>query len=210
MLIRFLLMLCLSLVTTLNFAASNNGTAALDALLQSFNRLSANFSQTTQGTDGRILQEAQGNMALARPNQFRWYTLKPTKQLIVMNATKLWVYDVDLEQVSVRPVRGTNQDTPAMLLSGSIQDIEKYYRIELTHHDANTDVFTLSPLKKEGLFRRLTMVFEHQQLSNMAFADNLGQIIRISFSKVVKNPTLPASQFQFKPPAGVDVIGAKS
>lgn len=211
MFFRVLLSSVLLMMSSFAMAATASATDALGSLLDSFQGLTARFQQTTYGTQHRVLQQASGEMAISRPDKFRWNTLMPNKQLIIMDGKSIWVYDVDLEQASVRPITKNQGQTPAMLLSGSTQQIQKYYRIQWAKPaESHIMAFTLTPIQKDGLFRSLTMTFQDQSLTSMVFHDNLGQLINISFTQVIKNPRIAAKQFQFKPPKGIDVIGANT
>ena len=200
----------LMIVNTVVFAADTTSTNALEKLLAPIRSITANFKQVTYGSRGKVMQTSMGKMAVARPDNFRWYTITPNKQLVVTNGKLLWVYDVDLEQASVRSLKKAQNNTPAMLLSGKIEDIEKYYQIKQTKQQGTQQSFVLTPKQKQGLFKQLQLNFNHQQIISMQFKDNLGQLVNITFSHVKTNPTIKASQFSFKPPPGVDVIGRKS
>lgn len=208
MLRNCILILCLLLSTSV-FAAPQSATQLFEQTLSPIHSMTANFKQVTYATSGRPLQRASGSMAVARPNKFRWYTLKPNKQLVVTDGKLLWVYDVDLEQASVRYLKKMQNNNPAMLLSGNVQETEKYYQIQVKQQKANAVTFSLKPKQKDGLFKQLELSFNHNKLTSMVFRDNLGQLVKVSFSSINMNPTIPAKQFRFKAPKGVDVIGMK-
>lgn len=197
------------LVSTTVLAAPESATQLFEQTLSPIRSMTANFKQVTYATSGRPLQQANGNMAIARPNKFRWYILKPNKQLIVTDGKLLWVYDVDLEQASVRYLKKMQNNNPAMLLSGNVQQTEKYYQIQVKQQTANGLIFSLKPKQKDGLFKQLELSFNHNKLTSMVFRDNLGQLVKVSFSHITMNPAIPAKQFRFKAPKGVDVIGMK-
>ena len=198
-------------VYSTSFAETSfDAKTALNEILNSFHSMTADFQQVTSNSEGLILEKASGHMAILRPHEFRWETIKPNQQLIVMNEKNVWIYDIDLEQVSVHPVKNSNQESPAMLLTGSLGEISQHYRINGSKDKNNTEIFTLVPLKEDNLFRRLTMRFNHTMLIEMVFQDQLNQQVKISFSHVERNPSISQSQFEFKPPKGVDVIGTPS
>ncbi len=199
----------LILMPAIALAVPNDASAAFEKILGSLKSMTANFQQKTFNSKGKLLQQASGTMAVERPKKFRWYTLKPNKQLIVTDGNLLWIYDVDLEQASVRYLKKLQNNTPAMLLSGSASDIEKNYQIELVKQQQTQQIFKLTPKQQQGVFQQLHMAFNNNQLIRMEFKDNLGQFVKLNFSAVKVNPNIAANQFTFKPPAGVDVIGAK-
>src|SRR5437660_1200886 len=79
-----------------------NPSDDLIQLLNNIHTMQATFKQTVLDTKGKILSRSEGKMSLQRPGQFRWDVLRPNRQLIVTNGQKIWIYDVDLEQVTVR------------------------------------------------------------------------------------------------------------
>lgn len=175
--------------------------ANLNKLLVGTQSMSANFSQTTKGAK---TQTFSGEVALKRPNQFRWQTKSPSEQLIVANGSTLWVYDKDLAQATKQAVSSQVGDTPALLLSGNPQDIAKHFKVAQPNPSKN--YYVLTPKNTNANFKSLSMSFNGGRPVMMVLNDNLGQTTAIRFSNIKMNANLPASQFNFNPPAGVDVI----
>jgi outer membrane lipoprotein carrier protein len=100
------------------------GLATLEAFLDGVRSLTADFKQELYGTDQRLLETETGSLSLERPNRFRWSYVEPTELVVVADGTKLWMYDVELAQVTVAPLDETVGSSPAMLLSGdrSVRD----------------------------------------------------------------------------------------
>lgn len=172
--------------------------------LLSDKEVQANFEQTIMDSHNAILQKSSGKMALERPGKFRWQTLKPSSQLLIADGNKIWLYDESLQQVTVQKQNTEKQNSPAMLLSGNIDELTNHYVI--TSSDKNgQQIFTLRP-KKEGLFERVDLIFADNQLVEMKLHDNLGQLSDVKFSDWQK--TTKPEMFKFSPPPGVDVVPA--
>lgn len=167
----------------------------LAQLLSNFNSMQANFVQTTDN------QKTIGQMALQRPGKFRWQVQKPSQQLIIADGTMLWIYDADLQQATKQKLNYQKSDNPAMLLSGSIADLQKNFII--TKQGA---WFSLKPRANHGMFQNIQLQFINGKLESMHILDNLGQHSVIKFSKVRINPKINPNLFKFKPGQGVDVV----
>jgi len=166
----------------------------------------ADFIQQVLGAKKKILQETTGEMLLLRPGKFRWDYKKPYEQQIVSNGQKVWLYDVDLEQVTVKTITGALGSTPALLLS-SDTPIEENFSVRELGEEQNLYWVELSPLQKESSFEKLVLGFDDTNLVSMELHDAFGQLTRLRFSKVERNPVIDPVQFNFVPPQDVDVIG---
>jgi outer membrane lipoprotein carrier protein len=168
--------------------------------------LSAQFSQTVTDRTGRRIQDSTGTLYLARPGRFRWVYEKPYAQLIVGDGKKLWIYDEELEQVTVRKLDRAIGESPAALLAGS-NDIEKLFVLKDGGRRDGLDWLEATPKSREGNFEQVRMGFKGIEIKAMEVKDNFGQTTRLRFTDVKRNPALPAKLFRFTPPKGVDVIG---
>ncbi len=178
----------------------------LDELLSSFHSLSANFQQEVFDTNNTALQKSKGTMAIMRPGKFRWNTTSPTQQLIVTDGYRLWIYDKDLDQVTVQDFRKTAGDTPAMVLTGSNHNIENKFDITRINDDQHNQVFKLIPKGENKEFKMVELDFNNNKIKQMKLYDNLDQLTVVDFTHVKLNPKLSRKLFTFKAPAGVDVI----
>lgn len=177
----------------------------LDALLSPLESLSANFTQTITDTEGYELQSLSGSMIVARPGKVHWRSDPPFEQLLISDATTLWLYDQDLEQVTVRPFDNDIARTPAILFIGKVANLEEKYRVSSLDEGANT-VFTLVPRDAAALYQKVSLTFAANTPVAMSLWDTLGQQTRIEFSNVVINQPPAPSLFTFVPPDGVDVL----
>jgi len=78
----------------------------------------AGFSQTVTSPDGARRKLSSGSFEFVRPDRFRFAYLKPFEQLIVADGRKVWLFDADLNQVTVRTLAQALAATPASLLAG--------------------------------------------------------------------------------------------
>ena len=164
------------------------------------------FSQVVSDRKGKALREASGTFSLSRPGKFRWAYVKPYAQLLVGNGQKVWIYDSDLNQVTIRPMDQTLSLTPAALLSGS-QDFEKVFTIEEQPAADGLRWLVAKPRAAETGLESARIAFSNGALRQLEFVDSFGQKTVITVSKFEKNPALPADNFTFVPPKGADVVG---
>lgn len=167
---------------------------------------SGDFTQVVVDRTGKVLRQSSGTFSLARPGKFRWTYAKPYSQLLVGDGQKVWVYDQDLNQVTIRTMDKALSATPAALLSGS-GEFEKIFTLqELPAADGLAWVGARPKDADSGL-ESARLGFSGGLLSKLEFVDNFGQTTTITVSKLEKNPQLPADAFKFVPPKGADVIG---
>lgn len=199
-----LLFLALLLQTPVSFAA-DTPVQKLQAFLQSSKSLTADFKQVLINEAGNPYQTSFGVFYLQRPGKFRWDYLKPFQQQIVSTGGKVWFYDTDLEQVTIKKLDESVGSTPALLLSGEIS-LEDNFTIENQGADGDMLWIRLLPKSQESSFKYILIGLHNGALAGMELSDNFGQLTRIYFSKVVLNTAIKASVFEFKAPKGVDVF----
>jgi chaperone LolA len=187
-------------------AAHAGGVERLKAFIAGARTAEADFSQTVADRNGRVTQQASGKMAFARPGKFRWDYSKPYEQIIVGDGSRLWLYDVDLEQVTVKPLGDVIAGTPAALLAGD-NAIEKYFSLKNAGEDGGLEWLEATPRNKDTTFDRIRMGFKGDVLAQMELFDTFGQRTTLRLSRLVRNPSIAPSRFTFTPPKGADVIG---
>ncbi|MFC3606761.1 outer membrane lipoprotein chaperone LolA [Stutzerimonas tarimensis] len=204
-LIRLLATSALLLASTLGHAQQQASVQRLTELLDRADTLTARFSQLSLDGSGTQLQETSGELALQRPGQFRWHTDEPMEQLLVSNGQKVWLYDPDLEQVTIQQLDQRLTHTPALLLSGDVSSISENFKVS---HQETGEVadFVLTPTTRDTLFDNLRLTFRNGVINDMQLIDSIGQRTNILFFGVTLNEPLDASLFTFEVPAGVDVI----
>jgi outer membrane lipoprotein carrier protein len=185
----------------------DDAVARVDAYLASLKTLSADFAQVVRNRDGQVVDRASGTLSLSRPDRFRWDYRQPYLQTIVADGERLWLYDSDLEQVTVRALEAGLGSTPAMLLSGSGKVGDAFVGVALEREGEWTWA-RLRPKQESSDFDRVGLAFDARgELAAMELRDKLGQSTVIEFGNVRRNPALDAALFRFEPPPGADVIG---
>ena len=201
-----LLSLLLSLVGLPLWAGGGDRAVAdLGERLAPLETLSARFNQTVTSADGYIAQETTGTMAVARPGKVRWHSDAPYEQLVVSDAETLWLYDPDLEQVTVRPFSNDISRTPAVLFIGEVDDLARDYEVTAEKQGSRM-LYWLAPKGGDALYERISIEFEDDRPVAMALWDSLGQVTRIGFSEVAVNGPMDEADFRFTPPPGVDIL----
>lgn len=212
MLFKFLIFILFLSISCVKVYADDAGelTDKL-ALLKTF---SGDFQQTLVDDEGLVLQTSNGVFSLKRPGYFYWETTAPFPQLLVSDLNTIWLYDPDLEQVSVRPYDEKVSQTPALLLSGDVNKVSDAYRVERLSADTQVEseamsgdtAFALFPKQPQTLFTQLLVEFTGDQLASMQLHDSLGQVTTFAFSRGIYNQPIANERFTFTPPEGVDVI----
>ena len=177
----------------------------LQSRLNAIHSMSAHFNQTVR-TARRQVSASSGTMAMQRPGRFRWETKDPMEQLVVADGNKLWIYDVDLEQVTVKRQEKGLGGTPALFLSGYDDTVARDFDVTPCKGAAKTACFDLKAKSSKANFQRLKLVFEGAALSHLDLYDQMGQHTEVRLSAVKSNPDLKSSLFHFSPPRGVDVV----
>lgn len=177
----------------------------LKSILSSTKNLTADFRQVSLDQKGKPTHTSHGVFYLNRPGKFRWDYKKPFIQEIVSDSNKVWFYDADLEQVTIKKLDDSLGSTPALLLSGDIA-LEEKFSIEKQGVDEGLQWIKLSPKKKESEFNYILIGLNDGVLGGMELSDNFGQLTRIYFSNVKKNKKLDNSIFTFVAPKGVDIF----
>mgnify|MGYP000848166522 FL=1 len=167
--------------------------------------LKAQFSQTVIDRNGRKTQESSGTLFFSRPGKFRWVYQKPYAQLLVGDGKRLWIYDEDLDQVTVRRLDLAIGDSPAALLAGD-NDIEKRFNLKDAGGKNGLEWVEAAPKASGGSFEIVLLGFKGDSLQAMELKDNFGQTTLLRFSNLERNPSLGGSLFRFTPPKGADVI----
>lgn len=166
----------------------------------------AQFNQSVLDKNRVTVQEASGTMQFSRPGKFRWDYVKPYQQQLVGDGSKLWIYDAELEQVTVRKLDQALGSSPAALLAGN-NEIEKNFVLKDVGTSNGLNWLEATPKGKETNFEMVRMGFNAKDLKVMELRDYFGQTTVIRFSQMEKNPRLSTELFKFTPPKGADVIG---
>lgn len=179
---------------------------AIDAL-KKFNSdtdgLSGSFSQTVQSK--KKTQKSSGSFKILRPGLFKWDYTRPYKQTIVGDGTNVWLYDVDLKQVTKSSQSQAIGDSPAAILS-SKSALESSYTLKEEPSKGGIDYVLATPKRSNSGYQYIRMGFQGDKLANMELKDGFGNLTHIHFSGLNNNPNLSKGEFKFTPPKGVDVL----
>jgi outer membrane lipoprotein carrier protein len=153
----------------------------------------------------KVLVVSTGTMQFSRPGRFRWEYLKPYEQVIVGDGTRVWIYDKDLNQVTVRKLDRALGASPAALLAGS-NEIEKSFVLKGAGSDGGLDWLEATPRTQDTAFERVRLGFGKSGLEVMELKDQFGQLTVIKFDQLERNVKLSPDAFKFTPPKDADVI----
>jgi outer membrane lipoprotein carrier protein len=185
--------------------AETQSVASLKAKLDAMQSLSGRFKQVLNDKTGALLQASEGSFDLMRPDYFLWRSEAPYEQTVLGTPDKVWVYDPDLEQVTIQKRTPEQENNPASLLAGDVDHIrETFYVTESV--EKGLAVYDLKPLNEQSGYRTLRFVFAGATLQRITFVDKLDQATTIEFLKLKVNPTFANDFFTFTPPEGTDVI----
>lgn len=187
-------------------AASAASLERFQSFIRSTQSARADFEQKVYDRNKKLVQDSKGSFAFVRPGKFRWAFSKPYSQLIVGDGEKVWVYDEDLNQVTVRKLTHALGATPAALISGSA-DVEQSFVFTDSGESEGLQWLDAKPNEKDAGFERIRMGFSAAGIEGMELVDQFGQTTRLRFSNVQKNPKLDPGTFRFTPPKGADLLG---
>ncbi len=198
--------LSLVVIALLPVFAHAGAVDQLHDFLKNTRTLKADFAQSVIAKNGRKPQQSSGVVAIARPGKLRWEIQKPFPQLVVGDGEKIWIHDPELQQVTVRKAGQAIGGSPAALLSGS-NELEKNFTLKEAGEAEGLNWVEATPKVSDSGFERVRLGFSVSDLKAMELLDSFGQTTLIHFSRLERNPALPAATFRFVPPAGVDVVG---
>lgn len=181
------------------------GVESLKDFYNNTNAMRANFSQQVTDNQGAVVQEVKGTMQLQRPNKFRWDYNKPYEQQIISDGKDVFLYDTDLEQVTIRSLSQTLGTSPASLLAGGTE-VERSFNLKSMEAKGGLDWVEAIPQGEDSGYERILLGFKGDDLREMRLFDSFKNTTSIAFSAVERNPKLEVKDFLFKTPEGVDVI----
>jgi outer membrane lipoprotein carrier protein len=182
------------------------GYATLEAFLDGVRSLTADFEQEIWNADEQLVQSDRGSLSLKRPNRFRWNYVDPTELVVAADGKQLWIYDVELEQVTVAPFDDTLGTSPAMLLSGD-RDVREEFEVVDTYPDDGLDWVKLAPRGSNSDFSSVLIGFSGTAPRRLELVDGLSNVTRVAFDNLDLNPELADELFELDVPDGVKVLG---
>ncbi len=206
---KILLLIIMFSLSGFTHAAENN-LNLLKEFYEKNVRIQADFEQVSFDAEGKLVQKSAGVVAIQRPGLFRWDYREPYEQLIVADGKDLWVFDMDLDQVSVRNQNEVFGSSPASVLMEGFKVVEEQFHIKDKGHQNGYDVITLMPKKEDCEYKQIIIGFNKGQLAVRDISDKFGQKTQFLFSNVINNPMFNSEYFKFVPLKGVDIIGKAS
>nr|WP_319565555.1 outer membrane lipoprotein chaperone LolA [uncultured Rhodoferax sp.] len=210
--------IALLMIATYACISSATGLNSLEVFIKTVKTGKADFSQvvTSPAKDGQAsrVKTSTGQFEFARPNRFRFNYTKPFEQTIVADGQTLWLYDVDLNQVTARQQASVLGTTPAALIASAadVQALKADFVLADAPDKDGLQWVSATPKAKEGQLQSVRVGFsasadgQSSTLAVLEILDSFGQRSVLSFKQFQTNPALPAGAFVFKPPAGADVI----
>lgn len=204
---RFAKTLLVLLVAGATNSAWAGGREKLDEFFTQVDTMQSAFTQQVVDDKGKVRQSSSGNVYLSRPGKFRWEYAAPDKHQIVADGKNVWVYDVELDQVTVKPMKQALSAAPVGLLLQK-QSADKQFAVEEMEADGSKlEWFRLTPHKKDSDFTSMDLGMGDAGIQEMILNDKFGQMTYIKFQGMRTNGGIEASQFTFTPPKGADVVG---
>lgn len=182
------------------------GRQRMDQFLAGLKTMRAAFVQTIIDPDGGVVEETSGELLVSRPDRFRLQYTVPYEQIYVADGRRVWMYDKDLEQVTVKRQDEALGSTPALLLSSTAPLTQNFEVTELGRREGLIWL-ELKPRRQDAGFELVQLGLDERGLRIMDMVDGFGQRTRLRFERIERNPALDAQAFRFTPPPGVDVIG---
>jgi outer membrane lipoprotein carrier protein len=197
-------------IAVLCFVESIKAQPAVDRLERFFEEvrsLEAKFMQKVFGEDGRLVQASSGRVQIMRPGRFRWEYRQPDAQLILADGEKLWIYDSELEQATVKTIETALGAAPIMLLTGE-RPLADEFEIKPVERRDGLEWVKLRPKVQDTEFSRVILGLDEEGVKRMILHDQFGQTTVIRLLNVRTNAELSPDTFKFDPPIGTDVLKA--
>ena len=208
--IRQSMLLVLSVLAASNSYAQARTDELGEKLVRDFltniTTLEGRFEQSLIDAEGAIVETNSGTLEIERPNRFRWSYTDPYEQWLVADGLNIWSYDLDLEQVTVKPQAQALANTPALLLGGAEEALEQFDFAGTTIESVTTWV-RLDPKNQDSGFKRVELGFIDSELRRMVFFDHLEQTTLVALHDVIVNQPIESARFDFVIPDDVDVVG---
>jgi len=197
--------LVLVVSTSITSAKTDTARQRLNDFFTKVSSLKGSFNQQVFSKKGKLIQNSTGLLYLSRPGKFRWIYKTPDPQTIVGDGKNIWIYDEDLEQVTIKPLSRALSSAPIAILTRK-QSPDAQFVVKPMKASAGLDWFQLTPRKKSKDFKSIQIGLDKKGMRQMIMLDQLGQKTVIKLN-TQSNVPIPGQTFYFKPPAGVDVIG---
>jgi outer membrane lipoprotein carrier protein len=195
-----------ALQLALGCAHAEQARARLNQFFTEVTSLEATFKQEVFDEKGQSMQKSSGTVRLLRPGRFRWEYIEPSPQIILADGRNLWIYDIELEQATVKPLREALGAAPIMLLSEK-RPLEEDFIINKFTQGENLDWVEAVPKKPDMEFQRIEFGLKGKEVRQLVLHDQFGQKTVIQFDNMKTNLNMEPYEFRLELPPGVDVIG---
>lgn len=185
---------------------SGPARSELEKFAGELERFKADFTQTVMSQDGSIQDKTQGQVWLQSPDKLRWVYSGEFPEIIVADGKNIWIYDVSLEQVTVKPQSDQATDSPLMVLA-DVSQLDQQFKVTEMGEFEDMLLLELRSLDGESEFERILLGLEPGGIRMMTMEDAFGQRTEIQFENALVNPPAEPDQFLFTPPEGTDVVG---
>ncbi len=203
--IRILISGLILLLSFISVSFAKSGQDSLQSHLQNYKHLSGQFTQIISSEQSNHTQSSSGEFWIKKPSQFRWHYSTPYIQKIISNGEKLWVYDEDLEQVTIKNAAESIDSSPLAIILGSTS-LEQLFNISQLADKGDLQWLQLTPKTDSSGFEFINVGFNNGLLSRMVFQDNFGQTTRLLFTGVSVYTPIDSDKFEFEAPEGTDVF----
>jgi len=176
----------------------------LNAALKNLDNVTADFKQTLLDEDKKVIQNSRGTLAIQRPGKFAWIYKDPFEQQIVADGKELWIYDIELDQVTVKPMDSGLASAPIMILMKQ-NDVGEEFIVSEVGQREYLYWIELKPVAKDLEYSQIYIGLEEGEIRAMELRDNFGQSTQIVFENLRVGVVHDPATFIFTPPEGVDV-----
>jgi outer membrane lipoprotein carrier protein len=202
----------LLLIAACAISARAGGLESLETFVQTVRSGKASFVQVvtapTKAGQAPRQKTSSGTFEFSRPNRFKFVYVKPFAQTLVADGQTLWLWDVDLNQVTARKQAQALGSTPAALIASatSVRALEVDFALTDAPAADGLEWVLATPKSKDSSLQSVRMGFKGTSLERLDIQDSFGQQSVLTFNGFEANAVLDAASFQFKPPAGADVV----
>ena len=187
-------------------SSTSSSVSLLERFFNNVRTYQADFNQVVLDAEGNKIQESSGRLWIKRPGKFRWDYKVPFTQKIIGDGKKVWIYDPELKQVTVKDYQGSVSQTPALLLAGN-QKLTNNFIIKNLGAKKNITWISLKSKRQQENFSVIKIGFKNKKLLVLELVDSFGQTTRINLKNVKENLSLNKRIFRLTPPEGVDIAG---
>jgi len=195
---------------------TNSGMDSLERFVSETRSGRADFVQTVTSPartgEAPRVKKSTGTFEFSRPNRFRFFYQKPFEQTIVADGETLWLHDVDLNQVTTRKLSQVLNGTPAAVIAAAanLKGLQADFTLSALPEKGGLQWVMATPKTRDGQVQNISVGFrvtaQDSELASLEILDSFGQRSVMTFSRFEANPVFSVGHFQFKPPAGADVL----